>query len=118
MQELLALYRFALRTGDRRLAEALARAMRSDPVLRRQADVHLRLLLRLNHLDLRLRLVHLNLRLSHRDINVRPRHADDDLRLRDVDMYLQLLPRGQARWSEAAERAAAAALRGIDSTPR
>ena len=71
MQELLALYRFALRTGDRRLAEALARAMRSDPVLRRQADMH-----------------------------------------------LQLLPRGQTRWSEAAERAAAAALRRIDSTPR
>lgn len=71
MQELLALYRFALRSGDRRLAEALARAMRSDPVLRRQADIH-----------------------------------------------LQLLPRGQARWSEAAERAVAAALRRIDSMPR
>lgn len=71
MQELLALYRFALRAGDRPLAEALARAMRSDPVLRRQADMH-----------------------------------------------LQLLPRGQTRWSEAAERAAAAALRRIDSTPR
>jgi hypothetical protein len=71
MQELLALYRFALRSGDRRLAEALARAMRSDPVLRRQAD-----------------------------------------------MVLQLLPRGQARWSEAAERAVGAALRRIDSTPR
>jgi hypothetical protein len=71
MQELLALYRFALRAGDRRLAEALARAMRSDPVLRRQADMH-----------------------------------------------LQLLPRGQARWSEAAERAVAAALRRIGSTRR
>jgi hypothetical protein len=71
MQELLALYRFALRSGDRRLAEALARAMRSDPMLRRQADMH-----------------------------------------------LQLLPRGQARWSEAAERAVAAALRRIDSPPR
>jgi hypothetical protein len=71
MQELLALYRFALRSGDRPLAEALARAMRSDPCLRRQADVH-----------------------------------------------LQLLPRGQARWSEAGERAVSAALRGIDSTPR
>jgi hypothetical protein len=71
MQELLALYRFALRSGDRRLAEALARAMRTDPLLRRQAD-----------------------------------------------MYLRLLPRGQARWSEAAERAVSVALRRIDSTPR
>jgi hypothetical protein len=44
MQELLALYRFALRTGDRPLAEALGRAVRSDPVLRRQADIHLQLL--------------------------------------------------------------------------
>jgi hypothetical protein len=44
MQELLALFRFALRTGDRPLADALARAMRSDPVLRRQADMHLQLL--------------------------------------------------------------------------
>ena len=70
MQELLALYRFALRSGDRRLAEALARAMRSDPVLRRQADIHLR-----------------------------------------------LLPRGPALWSETAERAVAAVLRRIDSTP-
>jgi hypothetical protein len=66
MQELFALYRFALRSGDRRLAQALARAMRSDPVLRRQADIH-----------------------------------------------LQLLPRGAARWSEAAERAVAAALRRV-----
>jgi hypothetical protein len=71
MQELLALYRFALRSGDRPLAEALARAMRSDPVLRRQADIH-----------------------------------------------LQLLPRGEARWSEPAERAVAAALRGIDPASR
>jgi hypothetical protein len=71
MQELLALYRFALRSGDRRLAEALARAMRSDPALRRQADMH-----------------------------------------------LQLLPRGQARWSAAAERAVAAALRRIGSAQR
>ena len=71
MQELLALYRFALRAGDRPLAEALARAMRSDPFLRRQADLH-----------------------------------------------LQLLPRGQARWSEAAERAVAAALHRIGSTAR
>jgi hypothetical protein len=69
MQELRALYMFALRSGDRRLAEALARALRSDPVLRRQADVD-----------------------------------------------LQLLPRGQARWSKAAERAVAAALRRIGST--
>jgi hypothetical protein len=71
MQELLALHRFALRSGDRPLAKALARAIRSDPFLRRQADMHLR-----------------------------------------------VLPRGQARWSEAAERAVTAALRGIDSTPR
>jgi hypothetical protein len=71
MQELLALYRFALRSGNRPLAEALARAIRSDPFLRRQADMH-----------------------------------------------LQLLPRGQARWSQAAERAVWAALGGIDSTPR
>ncbi len=71
MQELLALYRFAMRSGDRPLAEALAGALRSDPFLRRQADMHLR-----------------------------------------------LQPRGQARWSEAAERAVTAALRGIDSTPR
>jgi hypothetical protein len=71
MQELLALYRFALRSGDRRLAEALARAMRSDPVLCRQAD-----------------------------------------------MDLQLLPRAQARWSEEAEPAVAAALRRLGSTPR
>jgi hypothetical protein len=42
MQELLALYRFALRTGDGRLAEALAREMRSDPGLRRRADAELR----------------------------------------------------------------------------
>jgi hypothetical protein len=69
MQELLALYMFALRSGDSRLAEALARALRSDLVLRRQADVD-----------------------------------------------LQLLPRGQARWSEAAERAVAAVLRRIGST--
>jgi hypothetical protein len=41
MQELLALHRFALRAGDRRLAGALARAMRADPVLRRQADLEL-----------------------------------------------------------------------------
>jgi hypothetical protein len=71
MQELLALYRFALRSGDRPLAEALARAMRSDPVLRRQADMH-----------------------------------------------LQLLPRGEVRWSEAAERAVAAALHRIGRAPR
>jgi hypothetical protein len=41
MQELLALYGFALRSGDRRLAEALARAMRSDAALRRRADLAL-----------------------------------------------------------------------------
>ena len=71
MQELLALYRSALRSGDRPLAEALARAMRSDPVLRRQADMH-----------------------------------------------LQHQPRGQPRWSRAAERAVTDTLRGIDSKPR
>jgi len=70
MQELLALYRFALRSGDRRLAEALAGALRSDPRLRRRADLD-----------------------------------------------LQKLPRGPARWSEAGERAVAAVLRRIDSTP-
>ena len=70
MQELLALYRFALRSGDRRLTEALARAMRSDLRLRRQADLD-----------------------------------------------LQKLRRGPARWSEGAERAVAAALQRIDSTP-
>jgi hypothetical protein len=42
MQELLALYRFALRSGDRRLAEALGRAMRSHPGLRCRADRELR----------------------------------------------------------------------------
>ncbi|HEV3376409.1 MAG TPA: hypothetical protein VG126_03945 [Thermoleophilaceae bacterium] len=41
MQELLALYRFALRSGDDRLAEALARATRSDAALRRRADFEL-----------------------------------------------------------------------------
>jgi hypothetical protein len=44
MQELLALYRFALRSGDRRLAEALGRAMRSDPELRALADLELQAL--------------------------------------------------------------------------
>jgi hypothetical protein len=70
MQELLALYRFALRSGDRRLAQPLARAMRSDPRLHRQADLE-----------------------------------------------LKELPRGPARWSEGAERAVAAALQRIHSTP-
>jgi hypothetical protein len=42
MQELLALYRFASRSGDGRLAEALARSMRSDSGLRRRADLELR----------------------------------------------------------------------------
>jgi hypothetical protein len=41
MQEVLALYRFALRSGDRGLAEALAGALRSDPRLRRGADLEL-----------------------------------------------------------------------------
>jgi hypothetical protein len=44
MQELLALYRFALRSGDGRLAEALARAMRSDAELHAQADLALQAL--------------------------------------------------------------------------
>ena len=44
MQELLALYRFALRSGDRRLAEALARAMSSDSRLRGIADLELQAL--------------------------------------------------------------------------
>jgi hypothetical protein len=70
MQELLALHRFALRSGDRRLAVALARAMRADPLLRPQAD-----------------------------------------------LVLQLLPRGDPRWSEAAERAVTAALGRIESAP-
>jgi hypothetical protein len=38
MQELLFLYRFASRSGDGRLAEALARSMRADAALRRRAD--------------------------------------------------------------------------------
>jgi len=41
MQELLALYRFALRSGDRSLAKGLARAMTSDPRLLREADLEL-----------------------------------------------------------------------------
>jgi hypothetical protein len=74
MQELLALYRFALRSGDGRLGEALGRAMRSDAALRRQ-----------------------------------------------VDLELQELPRGPARasdWAQraAAERGVAGALRRIGST--
>jgi hypothetical protein len=71
MQELLALYRFTLQSGDRPLAQALARAMRSDRRLRRQADLD-----------------------------------------------LQQLPRGPARWSVGADRAAAATLRRIDPMPR
>jgi hypothetical protein len=38
MHELLALYRAALRSGDRPLAAALARLLRSHPELRAQAD--------------------------------------------------------------------------------
>ena len=82
--------------ADVRLALALDLDVRSAGVLLnrnlrpRRLDVHLRLLLRLNHLDLSLRLVHLNLRLSHCDIDVRPRHADDDLRLRDVHSHGRL----------------------------
>jgi hypothetical protein len=70
MQELLALYRFALRSGDRPLAEALAGAMRSDPRLSGIADLELR-----------------------------------------------RLPRGRPRRSGAADRAVAAALRRLGSTP-
>jgi hypothetical protein len=42
MHHLLALYRHALRTGNRPLAAALARALRSDPRLRERADRDLR----------------------------------------------------------------------------
>jgi hypothetical protein len=38
MHELLALYRFALRSGNRPLAEALARVVRADPELREHMD--------------------------------------------------------------------------------
>lgn len=38
MRELLTLYRFALRSGNRPLARALARAVRSDPALLERAD--------------------------------------------------------------------------------
>ena len=41
MHDLLALYRFALRSGNRPLAAALARALRSDARLRRRADLDL-----------------------------------------------------------------------------
>jgi hypothetical protein len=38
MHELLALYRSALRSGNRPLAEALARVVRADPELRERMD--------------------------------------------------------------------------------
>lgn len=44
MHELLALYRAALRSGDRRLAAALTRVARADRELREQADRELQLL--------------------------------------------------------------------------
>ena len=39
MHDLLALYRFALASGDHALAAALGRALRSDERLRRRADL-------------------------------------------------------------------------------
>ena len=42
MHELLALYRAALRSGDRRLAAALTRVLRADSQLRERADVDLK----------------------------------------------------------------------------
>ena len=44
MHELLALYRAALRSGDRRLAAALTRALRADRALGERADLGLQLL--------------------------------------------------------------------------
>jgi hypothetical protein len=41
MHELLALYRAALRSGDRRLAAALTRALLADRALRERADLDL-----------------------------------------------------------------------------
>jgi hypothetical protein len=41
MHELLALYRAALRCGDRRLAAALTRVLRADRDLRERADLEL-----------------------------------------------------------------------------
>jgi hypothetical protein len=41
MQDLITLYLFALRSGDRPLARALARALRSEAPLREDADVSL-----------------------------------------------------------------------------
>jgi len=41
MHELLALYRAALRSGDRRLAAALNRALRADRALHERADLDL-----------------------------------------------------------------------------
>ncbi len=47
MDRLLALYRAALRSGDRPLAAALVRVLRRDPVLRERADLDLQELPRL-----------------------------------------------------------------------
>jgi hypothetical protein len=41
MHELLALYRSALRTGNRSLADALSGVLREDPELRERADLDL-----------------------------------------------------------------------------
>jgi hypothetical protein len=41
MQDLIKLYLFALRSGDRPLARALARALRFEAQLRKEADVSL-----------------------------------------------------------------------------
>jgi hypothetical protein len=41
MHTLIALYRFALRSGNRPLAEALARALSADPELSARADLDL-----------------------------------------------------------------------------
>jgi hypothetical protein len=41
MRDLIELYLFALRSGDRPLARVLARALRTEAPLRREADVSL-----------------------------------------------------------------------------
>jgi hypothetical protein len=41
MQELLDLYRSAVRSGNRPLADALGRVLRADPDLRERADLEL-----------------------------------------------------------------------------
>jgi hypothetical protein len=42
MHDMIELYLFSLRSGDRPLAAALARALRAEPRLREQADRSLR----------------------------------------------------------------------------